>query len=184
MGGDRWEHPYLMAREYDEHTGKRSGAAKPLSLFPGATVNPAGTSQVCNFCQRNALTDLRALGGSVTVLEDGIVKTEKGSLRLFAGSDYSEEDFREARRKKQNLPLNAPAKSGTISEREAISLARRSMRQKATSQMSRDTSQSQFHCLFIDCGASYHADEGAAVNIGRKFFRERVDAQLSIREQI
>ena len=69
---------------------------------------------------------------------------------------------------------------GKLTEREAIALARRTMRQKAHSQMSRDTSQSQFHCLFTDCKASYHADEGAAVNIGRKFFKDRVDVKLTL----
>ena len=33
MGADRWQHPYLTAREYDETTGKYSGKPKPLSLF-------------------------------------------------------------------------------------------------------------------------------------------------------
>lgn len=180
MGSDRWVHPYLIGREYDEQTGKRSGAAKPLSLFPGATVNPAGTSQVCNVCNRNALIVLRELGNTVVVKADGVVKTAAGSIRLLAGSNYTDDEFKAARRRKENLPLNAPAKEGKLNEREAIALARRTMRQKAHSQMSRDTSQSQFHCLFTDCKASYHADEGAAVNIGRKFFKDRVDVKLTL----
>jgi len=40
--------------------------------------------------------------------------------------------------------------------------------------MARDTTQSQFHCLFNDCRKTYHADQGAAVNIGRKFLKERL----------
>jgi hypothetical protein len=40
--------------------------------------------------------------------------------------------------------------------------------------MARNTTQSRFECAFEGCGASYHADEGATINIGREFFAERI----------
>jgi RNase H-fold protein (predicted Holliday junction resolvase) len=174
MGADRWQHPYLTAREYDEATGKYSGKPKPLSLFPGATVNPAGTSQVCIYCQRNALTALRNLGEHISIQEGGVVNTDAGRLTLFSGHRYADAVFQQAKREKRYLPLNVPAKAGTLTIREAISLARRSMRQRSPLEMARDTTQSQFHCLFNDCRKTYHADQGAAVNIGRKFLKERL----------
>jgi hypothetical protein len=179
MGGDRWEHAFLMTREYDEKTGKRSGRPKRLSLFPGATVNPAGTSQTCIQCTRNVITALRQLGDSVTIGNDGHVQTPVGEARLFVGSSYSEAEHQRAAREKRNLPLNAPARAGMTSIREAIGMARRSMRQRPSSSMSRDTTQSRFFCLFVDCGASHHADSGAAINIGRRFLLELIDREES-----
>ena len=174
MGADRWEHPYLMARAYDEQTGKYSGKPKPLSLFPGSSVHPAGTSQVCVFCQRNALTTLRSLGDHVPVESGGRVQTSAGVIVLHTGSHYSEASYQRAKIEKRYLPLNVPAKEGKLGLREVLSLARRNYRQRPPSDRSHGTTQSQFHCLFEDCRKSYHADEGAAINIGRKFLTERV----------
>jgi hypothetical protein len=36
------------------------------------------------------------------------------------------------------------------------------------------SSQSRFQCLFADCMATYHADAGAAINIGRKFVADKI----------
>ena len=54
-------------------------------------------------------------------------------------------------------------------------------RQKNPNQMAKDTTQSRFQCLFTDCGATYHADAGAAINIGRKFFSTVIDVTESIK---
>ena len=57
----------------------------------------------------------------------------------------------------------------------------RSRRQKNPSVMARDTTQSRFQCLFNDCRATYHADAGASINIGRKFFSTVIDLEESRR---
>ncbi len=180
FGGERWQHPYLMEQKFDPATGKRAGRANPLNLFPGVTVNPAGTSQTCIHCGRNAVLALRGLGdGAVTVLEDGRVMTASGEVRLLAGWNYTDEQFRAARRQKLNLPMNEPMKPGQRTAQEVMTALRRTMRQKNPYIMARDTTQSRFQCAFSDCGQTYHADQGAAVNIGRKFLAERIDRQAS-----
>jgi hypothetical protein len=181
LGADKWVHPYLMAGEYDEATRKRGGKAKPLNLFPGATVNPAGTSQTCVHCARNAVEALKSLGeGKITVGHGGTVVTSLGLLVIMRGTNYPEHEFKQARRRKLNLPLNVPLSPGTYPTPEVMTALRRTMRQKNPHVMARDTTQSRFQCTFGDCGATYHADEGAAINIGRKFFRERIDRKASL----
>jgi len=181
MGAEQWVHPYLMAKSFDEVTLKRTGKAKPLNLFPGTSVHPAGTSQVCTVCQRNSREALRQTGEKFTVSDNGVVQTNLGDIRLLVGMSYSEADFNRARRDKKNLPFNAPLKAGTYSLREMLGFEGRSRRQKNPSVMARDTTQSRFQCLFNDCRATYHADAGASINIGRKFFSTVIDLEESRR---
>ena len=180
MGAEHWVHPYLMARTFDETTQKRTGKPKPLNLFPGAAVHPAGTSQVCTACNRNAREGLRQTGERITVAEGGTVQTPAGEIQFLLGMNYSEEEFYRAKRDKRNLPQNSPLKAGTYSLREMIGFEARTRRQKNPSQMASDTTQSRFQCLFTDCRASYHADAGAAINIGRKFFNTIIDQEASV----
>ena len=44
--------------------------------------------------------------------------------------------------------------------------------------MSPDTTQSRFTCVYVDCNYEGHADENAAINIGRRFL-ERTDVEKS-----
>jgi hypothetical protein len=94
---------------------------------------------------------------------------------------YSEADFKRARREKRNLSLNEPLKAGAYSLRELLGFEGRARRQKNPSQMAQDTTQSRFQCLFTDCGVTYHADAGAAINIGRKFFSTLIDVTESVK---
>jgi hypothetical protein len=181
MGAEQWVHPYLMAKSYDEVTLKRTGKAKPLNLFPGTSVNPAGTSQVCTSCLRNSREALRQTGEKFTVSDNGVAQTNLGEICLLLGLSYSEAEFNRARRDKKNLPFNAPLKAGTYSLREMLGFEGRSRRQKNANVMTRDTTQSRFQCLFTDCRATYHADAGASINIGRKFFSTVIDLDESRR---
>ena len=52
------------------------------------------------------------------------------------------------------------------------------MRQRPLSEMSPDTTQARFVCVYEDCGFQGHADENAAINIGRRFL-ERIDIEES-----
>ena len=71
--------------------------------------------------------------------------------------------------------------SVVYSLREMLGAEGHARRQKNPNQIAKDTTQSRFQCLFTDCGVTYHADAGAAINIGRKFFSTVVDVTESIR---
>ena len=64
-----WKHQDLLAAK----------DKKPLSLFPGVAVGPAGTSQMCSWCQKNPLTIIDTLKENKTkspfsANNDGILK--------------------------------------------------------------------------------------------------------------
>ena len=52
------------------------------------------------------------------------------------------------------------------------------MRQAPRSEMSPDTTQARFVCLYSECGYEGHADVNAAINIGRRFLA-RIDVEAS-----
>jgi hypothetical protein len=178
-GADKWTHPYLMVKPYDEVTGKRTGKPVPLNLFPGAEVHPAGTSQRCTHCLRNGLRLLRELGEKIQVAEGGRVDTPQGDVQVMAGWSYDERTFSRAKRDKINLPMNKPLKAGVYTQQEIYWSAKQTNRQKSFDLRSAGSSQSRFQCLFVDCLATYHADAGAAINIGRKFIEDKVDLESS-----
>jgi hypothetical protein len=179
MGADKWVHPYLMVRPFDQETSKRTGKPVALNLFPGAEVHPAGTSQTCTHCGRNGLRLLRDLGEKIHVMEGGLVDLPEGRMLLMSGWDYNEKTFMRARRDKKNLPMNRPAAEGRYTQQVVYRFAKQTNRQKAFDMRSSGSSQSRFQCLFADCLATYHADAGAAINIGRKFFNDKVDINAS-----
>jgi hypothetical protein len=179
MGGEMWKHPYLMAWPFDKATNKRSKTSVPLSLFPGVGVNPAGTSQICTHCGRNGLRLLRDLGERIKVLDGGVVELPEGQIRLMSGWSYEEMAFKRARRDKKNLAMNRPLATGQYNQQAIYRFAKQTNRQKAIDMRSSGSSQSRFQCLFDDCMATYHADAGAAINIGRKFFSDKIDAVSS-----
>jgi hypothetical protein len=174
MGAEMWKHPYLMARPFDRPTRKRTGKPVPLNLFPGAGVHPAETSKKCTKCGRNGLLVLRDLGEKVQVMDGGLLETPDGQLRLMSGWAYAEADFKRARRDKRNLPMNKPLAAGQYNQAAIHRFAKQTNRQKAFDMRSSGSSQSRFQCLFADCMATYHADAGAAINIGRKFFTDKI----------
>ncbi len=178
-GADKWTHPYLMVKPYDEKTGKRTGKPVPLNLFPGAEVHPAGTSQRCAQCGRNGLRVLRELANKIQVTEGGFVETPQGKLQVMAGWAYDDQAFKCAKRNKKNLPMNKPLKPGIYSRQDVEGFAKRTNRQKSFDLRSSGSTQSRFQCLFADCLVTYHADAGAAINIGRKFIEDKVDFESS-----
>jgi hypothetical protein len=178
-GAETWTHPYLMVKPYDEKTGKRTGKPVPLNLFPGAAVHPAGTSQKCTQCGRNGLRLLRELADKIQVLEGGFIDTPQGKLQVMAGWSYDDQTFKRAKRDKKNLPMNQPLKTGLYNRQNVERFAKRTNRQKSFDLRSSGSSQSRFQCLFADCLATYHADAGAAINIGRKFIEDKIDLESS-----
>ena len=177
---DTWKHPYVYTYTYtwNKREKQYSGPSKPLKIFPGVTINPAGTSQTCQHCKRNALQALRNMTDKVEVGEDGRVVLGNGTIRLLERADYLPSERRKFRHNKARPPLNVPAQKGSRLSRDITRIARRNMRQPPSSTMSPDTTQSRFKCVYVDCGYEGHADENAAINIGRRFL-ERIDMETS-----
>ena len=175
---DTWEHPYVHAHTWNTKKKQYSGSSKPLRIFPGSTVNPAGTSQTCRHCGRNAVRALRDISDKIEVEEDGYIALKNGTIRLLERADYPPRALKEFRRRKERPPLNTPVSKGTQPRQRIESIAKRNMRRAPLSEMSPDTMQARFKCVYVDCGFEGHADENAAVNIGRRFF-ERIDSEKS-----
>ena len=176
---DMWEHPYVLTRSWNERTRTRSGRSKPLNIFPGVEVNPAGTSQTCHRCGRNALAALRDMPDDrIDVGENGRVVLGNGTVRLLERADHSPAEMKAYRRRNERPPMNIPPRQGSRRRQDLIGIARRNVRQRPRSEMSPDTTQARFVCVYEDCGFQGHADENAAINIGRRFL-ERIDIEES-----
>ncbi len=176
--GELWEHPYLMAKKWNEETNSMSGAPKRVSLFPGVTVNAARTSQICHKCQRNPMSHLRGLTGTIEISSDGLLELDDGTIRLFETSDYDEDKFKQSRREKRRLDANVLL-SGRHRAEYIYTVAKRNLRRPPKNVMTKDTTQSRYTCLYKNCSWTGHADENAAINIGRRYLAERIDMPAS-----
>ena len=175
---DSWEHPYVHTRTWSKKEKQYSGPSKPLPTFPGVAINPAGTSQICHRCKRNVLHALRSLPDKIEVREDGRIPLGDGTIRLLERADYPPRALKEFRRRKERPPLNTPVSKGTRPRHDIERIVKRNLRQAPRSEMSPDTTQARFTCVYVDCGFEGHADENAAINIGRRFL-ERIDVEKS-----
>lgn len=179
--GEHWDHPYLYTHVFNEKDMAYTGKSKPLISFPGIAVNPAGTSQICHKCNRNPIRSLRSVkegANRLDVSAGGLVKLDDGTIKLMEKSDYSSDQIRKFRHQKTRPPLNVPLKDGQHRRSFVETVLRRNMRQAPRSEMSPDTTQARYTCVYTDCGYEGHADENAAINIGRRFL-ERVDITSS-----
>ena len=173
-----WDHPYMKIRKWNPSTRSHSGSSRQLAIHPGYKVHPAGTSQTCHRCGRNAITALRAMPDRLRVESGGRIALGDGTVRLLHKSSYSKADLKLYRRRNERPPLNTPMPEGLSAKNDLERIAKRNMRQPPKSEMSPDTSQARFACVYEDCGYEGHADENAAINIGRRFL-EQVDAKGS-----
>ena len=182
--GDRggiWRHPFLIRVKRDE-----SGREKrePLNLFPGTQIDARRTSQQCSRCRRNALQMLRDAPKNLTLRFQNGEADLAGDARLFPDDSPSAKLFlmerparpeprqaRKLRRLKRRPQLSAPLE-GTRKAAELSALVKFNLRRPPESLRSRDTSQSRYFCVFADCRAQMHADENAAINIGRKLLSD------------
>lgn len=177
-GGEKWQHPELMVHDLDEK-GNTTGKAKSLNLFPGATVHPAGTSQTCSKCHRNPIRmvykilDEEAKHVFTANTKEQYELSTNEYIYLYTFPQLSTNDIKKLRRQKINrLPIEKL--TDKLKGDEMVSAIRRCLRHRQESTRSKDTSQSRYRCLFVDCGHSMHADENAAINIGYKWFSERL----------
>ena len=176
---------------------------EPFNLFPGATVNASRTSQICSACGRNPLValerTLKKSQGKATVDKYGCTELDDGRVHLFKReSPQSKSKASNYRRLKQRTPWwqhNAEAKGYTREELRKIIKA--NMRRPPRSTRSKDTSQSRYFCVYEDCDNHWdknrlealletsnlqqtwgtHADENAAINIGRRFLFDDIRAE-------
>jgi hypothetical protein len=177
-GGDKWQHPDLKVYDLNEN-GTKTGKIKELNLFPGATVHPAYTSQTCSQCHRNPVQMAYKI-----IDEDSkhiFTANAKGQYKLsdddlvflYAFAKLSTKDRKTLGRQKRNrLPLIK--RTDDLKGSDMVSAIRACLRHRQESTRSKDTSQSRYRCLFVDCGHAMHADENAAINIGYKWRTEKL----------
>ena len=94
-------------------------------------------------------------------------------MYLFRPPKLSNSDRKVGRRQKLNRLPTAKVSEKFIGE-EMLRATRQCLRFRQESTRSKDTSQSRYRCLFSDCGHEMHADENAAINIGYKWFTEKL----------
>lgn len=178
-GASYWKHPKLTQYKFDKSTGKKGRAIEALSLFPGVGESAYGTSQTCSCCGRNPVEEVRRFqasqaGKSKAVFEikaGGVVKLERGAIKLHLAAP--EVDRAEYRARKERVPLTGELAARQILGDDLIRLVNRNLRQAPQSRQSRDTSQSRYQCLYMDCGKTEHAEINAAINLGKKFAQNR-----------
>tara|TARA_Y100000588_G_C14076290_1_gene848060 strand:- start:716 stop:1108 length:393 start_codon:yes stop_codon:yes gene_type:complete len=92
---------------------------------------------------------------------------------LYTFAKLSNKDRKTLGRQKRNrLPL--VKRTDDLKGSDMVSAIRACLRHRQESTRSKDTSQSRYRCLFVDCGHAMHADENAAINIGYKWWTEKL----------
>ena len=169
-------------------------------MYPGADVPPAGTSQTCSECGENPLQiidRLKESGIDIPLVSDGngmlVLGADAGAPRIYIYGG------KEARRDSDNpLPSLGKVKKnfrfGGYDELKKH--VKNELRHRPPSMRSKDTTQSSYLSPFVDVqerlgkltdeemkgrqmfrrnGLVFmHADVNAAVNIGRKWWREKI----------
>ena len=174
--GKSWHHPWLKRGD----AANKKTDDQVLKLFPGNTVFPAGTSQTCHQCQINVIKiieDLKKAGKmpKLTVLKDKTVKLPEADIIV---SLTPPKNWPAKKQKGSRYPFPS-VEPGTIRVDDLLKKIRKFMRHRHPDPRSRDTKQSRFNCLNKACRWSGHADSNAAVNIGVKFLKEKIDMAAS-----
>ena len=186
-GGKTWKHPFLTQLQSVANADggfTATGRREPLTLHPGQAIHPAGTSQTCSMCERNPISsvyDSVADNGEPTFnFVDSRVELASGDKLLFlSATDLTKTEKENAvnrkiyRRRKERMPSKYPIGQEKINQKDLDKLIRKNIRHGQKYLRSKDTTQSVYSCVFDDCGHSMHADENAAINIVRKWVRDK-----------
>lgn len=183
FGADKWkidgyELEVVKNDDSANPNGKKLGKKKikyqPLYSYPGNWVNAAMTSRKCSHCGRNVfslLDEVKKNGErTVHVNHDGEVQLQGEVLKLYQRP--TKDDTHLAARKNERPDWTRPLKEQDMSIDLLQKTIYNNLRRPPKSLRSKDTTQSQYFCVFKDCEwnrTGYHADKNAAINIGRKF---------------
>ncbi|WP_455233321.1 type V CRISPR-associated protein Cas12c [Geopseudomonas aromaticivorans] len=171
-GVTNWQHPYLRQRKKESVDGSNgpkaaAGPVVPLNLFPGSSIHPAGTSQACHCCGRNPLQSIKdAPASALRLTKYATLQLPDGEVLLAPTTG----DVSDKLTIKERQALKAGQR---ISRDDARRLLKRYLR-TAPKGTSSDTRQSVYRCAYTGCGNTMHADENAAINIGRKWWKAKI----------
>ena len=181
-GGIFWVHPYLQEHGHTIEMEPSGGTAKkpvPLKLYPGSGVPSYGTSQTCSCCRKNPIELIKRAG-----LDDIAIKTISSAGKRYFNAEVNGyvlklgEVFHAEMR---GVLETAVSKGRSIEQtRETLIRVLKSNLRRPSGSGS-DTKQSWYICAFTNCKMGVidngqrgmHADENAAVNIGRKWYESR-----------
>ena len=163
FGGEQWTHPYLHSRGGREGLpGRRAARPRPVHLFPGASVDPSGTSQTCPRCERNPISALRALRGSWSPGQQGRIAVADGTVRIGRGRVDDGRANIASRRRSEDWGEGARVDRHIVQAKASLRVA-----------IAGGGDKTLYRCLYEDCGCTGDADEFAAINVGRKFLADR-----------
>lgn len=151
----------------------------PLRVYPGDCVAAKWTSRICSHCGGNISEIVAELENEerrtkkpmkISLDENGETVLKGRRIRLYARPDAKAS--KGARRRNERAPRLEPVKNVTLGLKEFHRLALENLRRAPKSLQTKDTSQSRYFCVFVDCkyhNREQHADVNAAINIGRRF---------------
>lgn len=171
FGAVQWTHPYLNTPV----PGRAAADAdlprlRPVHLFPGAAVDPSGTSQACPRCGRNPISALRRLARPCRPGPRGELVLSDGMIRLAQPRGRGAGDLGGGGFRMKGRGWNEATSELDRLIAQAKALLREPVAGKHSS--------SVYRCLYEDCGCTGNSDEFAAINIGRKFLAGRVAPDL------
>jgi len=196
-GGVFWVHPYLQEHDHttemetepdgeDADIRKRKyakpknlGKSVPLKLYPGSGVQSHGTSQTCSCCRKNPIELVK-----LARLDDIAIKTVSLAGKRYFNAEVNGHALKlgEVFDVKMKAVLEtAASKGGSIEETREAVIRELKRKLRRSSGSGSDTKQSWYTCAFTDCKMGkivngqrgMHADENAAINIGRKWYDSR-----------
>lgn len=152
---------------------------RPLQVAPGSAVNAKWTSRICSHCGNN-ISELIAKAKedkvkNVSLDQNGDVRLYGKWIRLY--NRPSADVAKQARRRNERAAWTVPLANRTLDLNTFAKYAKDNLRRAPKSLQTKDTSQSQYFCVFKDCeyhNIEQHADVNAAINIGRRFLGELV----------
>ncbi len=197
----KWEHPWLKTDFRQKDGSVRRGK---LPLYPGTTVPPAGTSRTCSHCGENPLEIIKNQNGRPPKTDEAGVlrlKEDGRDVAIYIFGAVQKNGRPNAKRRAfhgRRLPSKADVWKFHSFKNwgEVAAHVKDMLRHRALAQSSKDTTQSTYLSPFKNAQKELaetsnaelqkrkmfrlnglvfmHADANAAVNIGRKWWREKI----------